>query len=232
MSFFGNLWTTYLYEPLINVLVWLYNGPANENIVWAVVALTLLLRILLLPLSIISEKNKAKFELMKDKFADIQKKFKNDSVQRKAEIRSLLREHKFSPWAKVVLLGIQVLVFIVLYQVFIGGVKGKISRDILYSWVEFPNAINTNFYGFNAAEKSLFWAVVVGVVLMWGVRKELKQRRGKLTKSDLYYSILFPGSVVLFLWLLPMVKSMFILTTILFSVTIAMFGRALRKPDK
>ncbi len=232
MNFFSNIWSTYLYDPLINILVWLYNGPAGENIVWAVILLTVLLRVLLLPLSIITEKNKAKFVMLKEKFDAIQKKFKNDPVQRKMEIRTLLRENKFSPWAKAVLLGIQVLVFIVLYQVFIGGVKGKISSAILYSWVDFPVAINTDFYGFNAAEKSMFWALVVGVFIMFQVRSEFKSRRGKLTKRDMYYSILFPGSVVIFLLLLPMVKSMFILTTLVFSATIALLGKNLRKPAK
>lgn len=230
--FLTQLWNTYLYEPLINISVYFYNGLAGENIVWAVVLLTVSLRLILLPLSILTERNKTKFAAMKDEFDNIQKKFKNDTVQKKVEIRQLLRKNKFSPWAKAVLLGIQVLVFIVLYQVFIGGVKGKISRDMLYGWVDFPSVINTDFFGFNAAEPSFVWAAVVGLLLMWQVRREFKHRHGKLTKSDLYYSILFPGSVTLFLWLLPMVKSIYILTTVLFSVIIGLFGASMRKPSK
>lgn len=231
MSFLFFAWHNFLYIPLLNVLVWLYNGPAHENIVWSVVLLTLLLRFLLLPLTIISEANKGKYEKMKDQFVEINNKFHNDQVQKKDEIRKLLKKHKFSPWAKATVLVVQVLVFVVLYQVFLGGVRGKISASVLYSWVDLPIYINTDFYGFNAAESSLFWSLAAAFLLLFDVLQEQKHQRGRLTKKDLFYTILFPGSVFVFLWILPMVKSIFIITTLLFSIVIAYMGRAFQKKN-
>lgn len=232
IEFVSLVWYKFLYIPLINVLVWLYNGAAGENIVWAVILLTVILRTLLLPLSIISERNKVRYRKLGEKFDQINKKFKGDPVERKNQIRKLLRQNKFSPWAKAVVLGIQVLVFVLLYQVFLGGVKGKVSLSILYSWVDFPVFINTQFYGFNASERSIFWAAVVGGFLLLQVLLEQRRRRDGLTKKDLYYTILFPGSVFIFLLLLPMVKSIFLLTTILYSAIISSFGRMVSPKPK
>lgn len=232
IEFVSLVWYKFLYIPLINVLVWLYNGAAGENIVWAVILLTVILRTLLLPLSIISERNKVRYRKLGEKFDQINKKFKGDPVERKNQIRKLLRQNKFSPWAKAVVLGIQVLVFVLLYQVFFGGVKGKVSLSILYSWVDFPVFINTQFYGFNASERSIFWAAVVGGFLLLQVLLEQRRRRDGLTKKDLYYTILFPGSVFIFLLLLPMVKSIFLLTTILYSAIISSFGRMVSPKPK
>ncbi len=223
MNFLFEWWNTFLYVPLLNALVYLYNGVAGENIVWAVVWLTIVLRIVLLPLSVISEKNQIKFESMKNSFDEISKKFKNDAEQKKIEIRKLLKRHKFSPWAKVVVLLIQILVFVLLYQVFLGGVRGKISSAVLYDAVALPYTINTDFYGYNAAERSFTWAFAVAVVLIIEIVWEQRKNKEKITKNHLYYMVLFPGSVCFFLWLLPMVKSVFVLTTLFFSAMLTWF---------
>lgn len=226
------MWNTILYYPLINVLIFLYNTLAGENIVVAVILLTIALRLVLLPLSIVGERNKLKFQEYKPQFDEIEKKFKNDPEQKKIEIRKLLKKAGMSPWAKVIVLGVQVLVFFLLYTVFIGGVRGKISEEILYSWVALPDAINTDFMGFNAAEQSAFWAGLTALVIFWGIHKEHAQRKGKLSKNEQYYAILFPLSVFIFAWIIPMVKSIFILTSLLFSATVASFGKMFATPDK
>ena len=114
----SSLWFTFLYQPLFNGLIWLYSNVAEQNLGWAVVWLTVFLRVLLLPLTIVSEMNKSKEEKAELESAKVAEAFKNDSVARKEEIRKVIKKYHISPWAKVASLGAQLLVLILLYQVF------------------------------------------------------------------------------------------------------------------
>ncbi len=58
----AEIWHDYLFAPLLNFLIWLYNGPAYENLGLAVVYMTVGLRLVLVPFSIIAERNNFKFE--------------------------------------------------------------------------------------------------------------------------------------------------------------------------
>ena len=57
----------------------------------------------------------------------------------------------------------------------------------------------------------------------------MEQRRapGELTRNDLLYAIFFPLFTFLVLWWLPSVKSLFIFTSMLFSMCIVLLRRVL-----
>ena len=73
----------------------------------------------------------------------IQKEFKDDPVARKEQIRELMRANKIRPWAATALLGFQLLMLILLYQVFVGGMGAKLNA--LYYSIPRPDIINTRF---------------------------------------------------------------------------------------
>lgn len=215
------LWNTYLYEPVFNLLIWIYNNWANENMGWAVIYLTVLLRVVLLPLSILTERSIAKNEEVEAEIVKLAKEFNYDKVAQKQEIRKRLKMKRIQPWAKALSLGIQALVFLLLYQVFIGGIIGQKMQKTLYYFVDFPGEINKYFYGFDLkATHSIFWAGIVGLWILAEVYLEFRKRKHALHRGDLLYFIFFPTFVFLFLWVLPMVKSLFILTTMAFSLLV------------
>lgn len=217
---FSTIWAVYLYQPLFNALFWIYINIANKNMGWAVIWLTIFLRIVLLPLTIMSQRNAAKEKEVEQQAALAAKAFKNDHIAQKEAIRKVMKKNHVSPWAKGALLGFQVLVFILLYQVFIHGISGDKIIKTLYSFIDFPGKINTDFYGFNIGLRhDVFWAGIVAVYLFisiyLGEGSEKKKDASKLT-----YLIFFPLFTFAALWYLPMVKSLFILTTMIFSDTI------------
>ena len=219
LSFFARmLWHDWLYTPLLNILVYLYNSVGGDSLGAAVIALTLLIRIALLPLSLVSERSALAFDLLQEKMRAIEAESSTDPVLKKERVRALLREHRVSPWAKVAVLTFQLLVLILLYQVFLGGINKQLGS--LYAWVEKPEVINTTFFGFEIGERSIGWAAAVGIVLFLEIGFSLK-RRAHVDHSDLFYLLLFPLCVFLALWYLPMVKSLFIITSMAFSMMLA-----------
>lgn len=220
------IWNDFLYQPLFNLLIWIYNNWTDSNFGWAVVYLTVVLRIVLLPFSFINEYNRLKNEALYREIKQMEKVYQNDQEIKKQEIRKIFKQRRVQPWAKVVVLLIQALVLVLLYQVFLRGITGEKILKILYTFVDFPGVINTNFYGFDlGARHNVIWAGAVGLFLLIEIYITYRRFKGGLNKQDLTYFILFPLAVFFTLWLLPMVKSLFILTSLFFSLIVGSLSR-------
>lgn len=225
------LWHDYLYEPVLNFLFFLYSGPAFGNLGVAIIELTICLRLLLLPFSVLNERTAFRFEKLNARIMALERDFKADSVKRKEKIRELLKEHKVSYWSKVIVLGVQLLVLILLYQVFNAGLRLS-PNDTLYAFVDVPPRVNTMFFGFDLAAKSVFWAGAVAVVLFAEIYAIQKRREHLVTKSDVIYLIFFPIFTFGALMLLPMVKSLFIMTSMLFSLAVLQIRSSIFKVER
>lgn len=212
------LWHDWLYAPLLNLLIYLYDTVGLGSLGVAVIALTIAIRLALLPLSILSERGALAFDRLQVKIKEIEEETHTDPVYKNERIRELLKKNRVNPWAKVVTLLVQLLVLVVLYQVFMGGITKQL--DALYSWVERPETINTLFFGFELGKRSLAWAAAAGIYLLVEIGVSLK-RRAMVERSDLYYMFLFPLFTFLVLWYLPMVKSLFIMTSMTFSLLLS-----------
>lgn len=213
------LWTTILYNPLLNALIALYNGPAGQNLGLAIVELVVIIRIFLLPITIISERARIRYDRLQPQIYQIDQSFKNDPVARKQAIRKLLVRHHIKPWAKAVVLGILFVIIIILYWVFLIAVREN-NFTGLYAWNQAPDFLNTNFLGFDLKGKSLIWAGMVAGLLYLNIWFDQRKHRTALTRGDLIYRLFFPATTLLVLFLLPMAKSLFILTSMVVSVII------------
>lgn len=214
----GAIWYSFLYQPLFNALIWIYVNVAGFNLGWAVVWLTIFLRILLLPLSIISVLAASRRHKAVDEAKKAMVAYKSDRVAQQVAARKIMRKYHISPWAAVLNLGIQILVLILLYQVFLQGItQDRVSKTLYQNVIDYPGPINIIFYGFDVGYRhDYLWAGIATLYLI--VSTIVSSRHQKSwTKSDLYFLIFFPLFTYLFLWYLPMVKSLFILTTMMFS---------------
>ena len=218
----SQIWFTFLYQPLFNALVWLYSNLADFNLGWAVIYLTIGLRLALLPLTIISERNVLRQDQADKEAEEALRQFKNDSVAQKNEYRRIIKKYKISPWAKVVTLLIQVLVLVLLYQVFMRGIIGDKMFKILYASLDYPGKLNVIFYGHNIGlVHDSLWAGIAALYLFVSIFIEHGGRK-RWSSSEAVFAVAFPLFTFLALWWLPMVKSLFILTTMIFSDIITM----------
>ena len=220
----AHFWHDYLYTPLLNFLIYLYGTIAFGNFGIAVIELTVFLRTLLLPFTIIEEGNRYRFEKLNKRIETIERDFKTDHIRRGEKIRELLKSQKVSYWSKMMVLGVQLLVLILLYQVFLGGIRFT-RYEVLYSWVNVPYDISTQFFGFELANRSVFWPSLVGIILFFQIYIEQKQRVHLVKRSDVIYLFLFPHFSFFVLLTLPMVKSIFVLTSMIYSMVVFAFRK-------
>ncbi len=226
-----NLWHDFLYQPLFNFLIWIYNNWTDQNLGLAIVYLTVLLRLVLLPFTLVTEKTLVENKELEKDVARLEKELGKDHVLKKQEIRRALKRRKVRPWAKVVVLGVQFLVLVLLYQVFLRGITGEKILDILYPFVDFPGKMNTDFFGFNLLLiHDIIWPGIVAMWLFFEIYLTSGGTKGKLNRNDLLYFLLFPAAIFIVLYMLPLVKSLFVLTSLVFSAIVHQFSAIFFKP--
>jgi len=201
------LWNDSLVHPMLETLIFLYRTFAFGHLGLAVIELTVLLRLALLPITILAERSSARYERLSEDVAVIQAQYKNDEVLANEQIRELLKKRKINPWAKAIVLLVQFAVLLALYQVF---TKGALTPDI-----------DPTFFGFSLVARNFWWALSVGIVLYLEISHEQRQVEHLLGKQDAVYRYAFPLFSVVVLSLLPMVKSVFVLTSMAFSFIVS-----------
>lgn len=119
IDFFRN----YLYEPLLQFLVYLYQNFSLGDFGVAVILLTLIIRIVLLPIFYKGAKDQAIMQKIAPKIKEIQVKHKDDKEKQVKATLDLYREHKVNPFSSFFLLLIQLPILIVLFYIFSTGIK-------------------------------------------------------------------------------------------------------------
>ncbi|PJA89815.1 MAG: hypothetical protein CO137_02175, partial [Candidatus Magasanikbacteria bacterium CG_4_9_14_3_um_filter_32_9] len=61
----GNIYNLVLFQPLLNVLIFLYNIIPVKDLGWSIIIITILIRVILYPLSKSSIESQKKLQLLK-----------------------------------------------------------------------------------------------------------------------------------------------------------------------
>ncbi len=155
------LWNLVLYKPLLNALAFLVSILPGGSVGLAIILLTILVKILLFPLSQKALKNQAAQSLLAPEIEKIKKSGVSKEEQARLQLE-LFKKHKFNPLAGCLPLLATMFVFIALYNVFIKGVD--FDPNMLYSFVHIPEQINIIFLGFlDLGHRSITLAIVAGI---------------------------------------------------------------------
>ncbi len=229
------IWHELIFRPLINILIGLYNTVGLENLGLAIIWLTVLMRIILLPLSIKDEHQRESEQKLKNDLAELRRMFANNPTVLREEQRKLMRERRFRRWPRVIILVVQALVFVILYQVFVNGAHLNKIVDVLYSFVKIPLRINTMFLGIDISQRSYILTSAAALLLFGNVWFDHALVNTKWTRSEVAFLFGFPALTFAVLIALPAVKSVFILSTLLFSdilMVISVFKENVKEQER
>lgn len=163
-----NLWNQLLIWPIINILVALYKGfewlGVPGPLGFAVIGMTILIRLVLHPLMVAQLRSAKKMQKMKPHLDAINEKHKGDKQALQQAQLALYKEHGVNPAAGCLPLLVQMPVLIALYNVFWqvlnNGNLQKIVADInhvVYSPVLKLTTLDLSFFGVNLAIKPSQW---------------------------------------------------------------------------
>lgn len=136
---------TILYQPLYNFLIFIAWLIPGHSIALAIIILTIIIRVILLPTSIKAAKLQVKNLELQPKISKIKSEIKDQKEQSQA-MMELYKNEGVSPFGSCLPLLIQLPILIVLYQVFRSGLSAN-NFSHLYSFVPRPETLNTLFLG-------------------------------------------------------------------------------------
>lgn len=171
------IWKTIIYQPLSNLLVFTASIVPGKSLGLAVVIVTLLIRLILLPLSKRSIKSQYALRALEPKIRAIKEK-KLEKQEEAKELFALYKEEKVNPFSGCLLLIIQLPILIALYQVFMKGLENK---ELFYNFIN-PLGITTSFLSLDITTPSLLLAILAGVTQ--GVQAFLMPRPATTTSDE------------------------------------------------
>ena len=147
------LFDALVYNPIYNVLIFLYNSVSGQDFGIAIILTTLILKFILLPLSkqqIESQKKQKKMQELQPKIKALQHKHKDDKEKQTRAVMEFYKENKVNPLAGCLPLIIQLTFLIAIYRVLINISEAglKIQEGNLYSFIADPGQINHLFLTF------------------------------------------------------------------------------------
>ncbi len=160
----GSLFNTVIYEPLYNGLIFLIDILPGANAGFAVLLLTVLVKLLIFPLSKSAVETQMKVKEIDPEIKKIREEHKTDREAQARALMALYRDKKINPFSSIFLILIQIPIILGLYFVFLRGGLPDINTDILYAFVPTPEMVNMQFLGFiDIAGKSVLLALTAGI---------------------------------------------------------------------
>ena len=136
-----------VFQPIYNALILLYNIIPGHDLGVAIILLTVVVRLLLYPISKKQIESQKKLQDLQPEIKKLQDKYKGDKEKQGRALMDFYKEKKVNPASGCLPLVVQIVFFIALYQAFIAGINFNSACSDLYKSVACPDSINVNFFG-------------------------------------------------------------------------------------
>jgi YidC/Oxa1 family membrane protein insertase len=179
-----NVWELIIQQPVTNILIVMSHYLA-DNFGLAIMALTVIVNLILLPLTMSQIRSSKMMQDLQPKLAELQKKYAKDKQKLAQEQMRLYKESGVKPAGCALTLIIQMPVWIALYQSIMLALavapEGLLNlAKYLYSWdvVYASLPLSRHFLSMDLALPNIILALLVGVT-MW-----LQQKMSMTTQTD------------------------------------------------
>ena len=230
MNFLTSIYNTLLFQPLLNLLVLLmYYVPGHDAGV-AIIILTIIVRIILYPLSNKSLKSQRALQELQPKIDEIRKEHKDNKEKQSQELMKFYKENKINPLSSCLPMLVQLPIIFALYRVFRIGLTEE-SLQYLYSFVPHLDSVNATLFGVvDLSTPNMVMAILAGAfqfVQSWLLMKKKKKEKqpqpkkgaanmaNMMSKQMLYF---MPILTVFIAWNLPSGLALYWIVTTLFSI--------------
>ncbi|MFT4635598.1 MAG: YidC/Oxa1 family membrane protein insertase [Arenicella sp.] len=124
---------TFIADPLFTVLSWIHDVVGNWG--WAIILLTILIKLMFYPLSAASYRSMGKMKKLQPRMATLKERYKDDRQKFQVEMMAMYKKEKVNPAGGCLPILIQIPVFIALYWVLLESVEMRHAPFALW-WVD------------------------------------------------------------------------------------------------
>ncbi len=201
-----NLFHLLLLDPLLKLLIFLYENVTFNDLGVAIILLTVIVRLVLYPLFYKSLKQQHVLKKIQPHIHAIQAKHKDDRAEQGKALMALYKEHGVNPLMSLGLIFVQLPILIALYQVFITP----------------PPDLGRSFLGLLMLNERSILLVFVAALLQYllGVMSMTGHAADKSPAAQTARNMVMIGPVITIavLWSLPAAVGLYWVTTTLFSI--------------
>jgi len=186
----SNIFNELFFNPIYNSLVFLITNFSWVDMGMAVIIITVVIKLMLLPLTKKSIKIQIKTKQLELELKKIKEEYKDNKEEQAKQIMDLYKRNGLNPLSGFLVLLIQLPVIFALYFVFLKGGFPDINTEILYSFIKVPEQVNMHFLGLiSMIDKNIFLALLAGIsqyiqVQLMLPKLEAKGKNHKKTFQD------------------------------------------------
>lgn len=192
---FSAFYNLVFYKPLYNGLVFLVDKIPFHDLGFAIIALTLIVRVILFPLGHKSSMTQRKIKEVNPEIEKIKDKLKDKKEEQAKEIMALYKRHGINPFSSFLMALVQIPVLITIFIILRKG--ASFDESILYSFVNLPppSLINNYFLGyFDMLKPSYVFSILAGVSQFFQIKLAMpslggSKKGGKSFKDELQKSL-------------------------------------------
>lgn len=182
------LYNVVLYQPIYNALIFFYNLIPGHDLGISIIAITILLKVILYPLSIKALKSQRALQDLEPKMKALREQYKDNKQEQAKAIMELYKQEKVSPFSSCLPLLVQFPFLIAMYQSMRAVVANK-GFEILYPFVANPGTIKAMSLGFlDLSKPNIVLAILAGVVQFFQTKmlptKQPPKKAGEGAKDE------------------------------------------------
>ncbi|MCK5416020.1 membrane protein insertase YidC [Candidatus Parcubacteria bacterium] len=165
------MFETLFYQPILNLLVFIYNIIPGQDMGITIIVLTIIIKIILFPISRKAIESQKALQELQPKIEKIKKEYKDKKEQMGIAMMKLYKDNKVNPLSSCMPLLIQLPFLFAVFRVFRDGLTDQ-TLTLLYSFVDKPEVINHTFLGLLDLSQTRVWvlALAAGLAQFYQVR--------------------------------------------------------------
>lgn len=230
------LFTTVVYQPFLNILIFFYwllevvtRGNADMGV--AVILLTILIRVMLLPLWMAGQRRAKDRRQIEQQVREIEAQHASEPVVVSQKKKTVLRSNRRVLVAEIIGFFVQIVIALMLWQMFNTGLTGE-DFELIYGFMpEIELPFNLEFMGqYDLTQYSFQLNLIqAGLLLILEVISAIvspyRMSRNQMVKLQFILPVV--SFFLFWIFQLPAGKKLFIITTLIFSIILTT-GRAIQ----
>lgn len=174
--FMSEIFQTIFYQPILNLLVWLYNVVPGHDLGISIILLTIVIKLIFLPLSKQAIKSQKALQDLQPKIDEIKKKYGGKKDEMGRAMMELYKQNKVNPFSSCLPLLVQLPFLWAVFRVFRDGLAGD-SLNLVYPFIERPEFVNNVSFGFLELSKpNIYLAVLAGLAQFWQAKMMITKK--------------------------------------------------------
>jgi YidC/Oxa1 family membrane protein insertase len=179
---------TIFFEPIFNLLILLVSFMPRHDFGLAIIALTVLVKLLLWPLAQKALKSQKALAAIQPELKHIKEKFKGDKEAQGKAMLELYKREKVSPASSCIMVIVQLPFFIALYRSMLAVINSTDGLTGLYGWVPDIGSVDPMLLGLlDLSKPSYMLAILAGAAQFWQSHMTVRQQQphvGKESKDE------------------------------------------------